>query len=205
MTIPINYQNGAGITQLQGTVYTPVTAYSGTVTFTSNSKTVTGVGTTFTSQFAPGQSISADGVSFYVVSTVSNLSITLTTAFGTGTATVSKYYEADCLAGQTCPQSVPFSVTGLSDSGCVPVAALGGDDGASHVQRQRDAPCGLADLLVRGEREGARRERQPPGGERHREQVPRHERLGFAPADQPPARLPRRQRNERGLPAQPRD
>ena len=122
VTITLNYPSLAAIKTIEGSFYTPTTTYTGTVTFTNNSKSVTG-GTTFTTQFAAGQSISSDGVNYYPIASVSNATITLVSAYPQPTTTVGTYYEADCVAGQVCPSAQSFSIAPASS--CTTTASVG--------------------------------------------------------------------------------
>lgn len=61
-------------------------AVTGTVAVTQNSKTVTGTGTTFTTQLAAGQTLVIVSVEYRIESISSNTSLTLVTAYTATTA-----------------------------------------------------------------------------------------------------------------------
>jgi hypothetical protein len=61
-------------------------AVSGTVSVTQNSATVTGVGTTFTTALAPGQTLVIASVEYRIAAIASNTSLTLTTPYAATSA-----------------------------------------------------------------------------------------------------------------------
>lgn len=123
VTLKLVYPSLSAITKMSVQYFTPTNTYTGSVTFTNNSTSVTG-GTSFNTQFVAGQSVSSDGVNYYPIASVTSSTITLVSAYPQPTTTAGTYYEADCVAGQACPTTQTLTPS-LSGATCSTTGAAG--------------------------------------------------------------------------------